>query len=353
MLEKNEIVEGKVLKTLSKNTARLLIKGETITAKTSIPLREGQTLSLITERISPIPSFKPLGMVFAGTHQANIALILSAIKDNIWKSILENTGQLVLPEKVIPLFRKLRKNMTLPSFTRITPEFIKKLIDRSGLGWESKLRKLIAQQSKLEGRTRFDIRTRFDTRTSNTKIHSLLEGDLKGLSARLMFLDNQNGPFDNLLSVIKNIQLLNHMGLDHEKKIFLPIPMLSPEGLISVAQILIHLPKESDEEHGEDGEHTAHSSHTRIVLQMTLSRLGPIRADLVVRDREVTGTFRLSSEETRSLMEDRISSFVEGLAASGFTASPMACCLEDPEMIQRPLVTEMGQKEGGNVSLIV
>jgi len=55
-LFKNEVVEGKVVQSFSSGNVSLLIKGRGVMAKTYVPLKEGNILSLKVEETVPIPT---------------------------------------------------------------------------------------------------------------------------------------------------------------------------------------------------------------------------------------------------------------------------------------------------------
>ncbi len=337
-LKPREIVEGKVLKALSKDTALLLIKGREVRAKTHFPLRAGSTLRLMTEEVSPMPSFKPLGTASFGAGPINAHLILSALKGNLWKSIYDHVRQSTLPEKHKSRLLKLIEKVTLHPLSKITPELIRQLIDRSGLGWEGKLGRAIARGA-----------------ASKTDVDSLLRDDLKGSAGKLSSLEGPGGPFDRLTSVIKGIQVLNLIGLDQEKQVFLPIPVLSSDGSSSIIEILIRLPwNGSREEKEEENDDTPSETGTMTVsMQMTLTRLGPIRTDLILQGETVEGQFLLQTPEAKSLMDEGLPSFVDRLVDVGFTVTRMSCRISERMAIDGSLITEMIQEEDGAFSLVI
>ncbi|MEE8398742.1 MAG: flagellar hook-length control protein FliK [Desulfobacterales bacterium] len=331
-LRKGEVVQVKVLKKLSQNTALLLIKGKQVSAKTHTPLQEGRTVSLITETVSPVPSFKPLGTPLKGPQSVHVAVLLSALKNNIWKTTLGRISHLGLSPKYIALLKGVLQQITLQPFTRITPEFIKAFIAKSGLGWEAKLRKLLNHRSIRAG-----------------DIGKLLEGDLKGLASKLLAFEGGNRQLEELVTVIRAVQLLNQKGLDQGRKLFFPLPVQFPNDMSTVAQVLIHLPEKEAERsgRGENGEETM-----RVALQLTLSGLGPIRADLYLKGKTVTGNFLMSKKETKSIIEDKLPLLVDSLATNGFAVSQFICHLTDPQVVQQPLFTEIIPTDDGSLSVV-
>ena len=76
-LIKNEIVNGKVLKSFSLSKSLLLIKGKRVVAGTHVPLREGMMLSLKVEEVFPNPVLKLLDTKINNRDAVNISMILS------------------------------------------------------------------------------------------------------------------------------------------------------------------------------------------------------------------------------------------------------------------------------------
>lgn len=335
-LFKNEVVEGSVIKSSSLGEALLLINGRRVMAKTYVPLREGSVLSLKVEEIVPIPTLKVLGIKFTDSDAINISMILSAIKENLWKTIFENIHHYGLPKEALSLFRELMTDLSLRLFLKSNPELLRVFIDKSGLSWEGKLRK--AALTRTIGRD---------------NLNKLIEGDLKGLASRFLALKGENGVLKDVLerfvSTIKNIQLLNHLGLEQERKIFLPIPIQFSNGLFTVGQLLIHIPqkgKDGDTKQGID------KKFFRITFLLELSNLGPLRADLNIKGKEIGGRFLLTKEEAKLLIEKSIPIFISRLKEKGFSVRSMECHLKDPETVKQSLIEEIFQEEGNTISLV-
>jgi hypothetical protein len=334
-LFKNEVVEGNVLQSFSSGNVLLLIKGRRVMAKTYLPLREGKILSLKVEKTVPIPILKVLGAKFTDSDAVNISLILSATKENLWRSTFENIHHYGLSKEALYPFRELMNYLSVGLFLRSTPELLWELIDRSGLNWESKLRKILIEK-KMSGAVNLD---------------KLIQRDLKGLTLRFLALKEEGGDFlKRFVSVIKNIQFLNHLGLEQDRKIFLPVPMQFPGGLFTLGQLLIYLPqKEKD----ADTRTRIDKNRFRITFLLELSNLGPLRTDLSVHGREIEGSFSITKEEGMLLIKNNIPFLVNKLKDKGFTVCSIECHLKDPEIVKQSLIKEIIQEEGNTISLVV
>jgi len=332
-LHKNEVLEGKVLKSLSSGNALLLINGEKVIARTHVPLSEGTVLSLKVEETLPTPVLKVLGIRLTGSDAINISMILSAMKENLWKSIHENIDHQGLSQVERAQFRELMDDLSLRLFSKSAPDMLKTLIDKSGLGWEAKL-----------------LRAFMNKTITGDNLNKLIGGDLKGLVSRFLGLNQKNGVLlRRFVSTIENIQLLNHLGLEQERKILLPVPIQFADGLFTLGQLLIHLPRK---EKDEGGKQKPDKNVFSISFLLELSNLGPVRADLAIKGEEIEGRFLLAKEETKSLIENNILSFISNLKDRGFKIRHMDCHLKEPGLIRQPLLNEIVQEEGNTICLV-
>jgi hypothetical protein len=177
-----------------------------------------------------------------------------------------------------------------------------------------------------------------------------MEVDLKGMVSKLLGLqDKESVLLHKFVSMIKNTQLLNLTSPDQERKIFLPVPIQLPEGVFTVAQLLIHLPQKKERGSPSKKEE---KGLFRISFLLELSRLGPFRADITIRGKEITGKFLFTTEEAKSIFEKNLQVFIDRMEEKGFTIHQMDCKLKDLETVSRPLLNEIIQEGGGHMSLI-
>ena len=332
-LFKNEIVEGKVLKSLASGNVLLLIKGRSIMAKTCVPLREGRILSLKVEEILPATILRVLGIKFSDSDAIDISIILSAMKENLWKSISQNINHYGLPKEVLSQFRTLMNDLSLRLFLKSTPDLLKALIDKSGLNWESKLKKAL-----------------IDKPIKGDNLNKLIKGDLKGLVSRFLALKEEKGVLPRrFISTIENIQLLNRLGLEQDRKIFLPIPIQFSDGLFTVGQLLIRLPQR---EYDKSISQKTDKNIFRLTFLLELSNLGPLRADLTIQRKRIGCRFLLTRKEAKLLLEKSIPIFISKMKERGFSIHNMGCHIKDPETVKQSLIGEIIPEEGNTLSLI-
>ncbi len=329
---KNEVVEGKVLQTTSLKSV-LLIKGRRVMAKSHLPLKEGAVLQLKVTETHPVPILKLLGAPTTGADAVNAAMIFSAMKENLWKLLMENLNLHGLSKEDALLFKELLHDLSAKIFKKPTPDLLRTLIEQSGLGWEKKLKEIS-----------------FQKQIGTEDFNKLIGKDLKGLGSRLLFQNAEKQVLLNrFVSAIKNIQLLNHLSLEQDNKIFLPIPIQFSDGLFTVGQLLIHIRQQQKD---EDGKEKRDRSFYRISFLLEFSNLGPLRADLTIRGKEIDGRFLLSKEEGKLIVERNLPSLIKNLTARGFSINHMECHLKEAETVKHSLLKEIIQEEDCSISLV-
>lgn len=332
-LNKNEIVNGKVLKSLSLSKALLLIKGKRVIARTHVPLNEGMIISLKVEEVSTNPVLKLLDTKINSPDGVKISSILSGIKGNLWKSLFEGLTNFSNIETEIKQFRKLINDMSQRSFLKSEPDLLKRIIEKSGICWEAKLKNICIQKTM-----------------GNDNVNKLAEQDLKGLGLKILSLmDEKEVLLHRFLSTLENIQLLNHMGLEQDKKIFIPMPIQFPDGFFTVGQLLIQLNQKNK---GDSEEEKKNNNFFKISFLLELSNLGPLRSDLTIKEKEIYGRFLLAKEETKLVIEENLPTFINTLGKKGFTVLHMECQIKEPEIVTQPLIKEIIKKEGCTISLV-
>jgi hypothetical protein len=331
---KNEIVRGVVVKSISSTSIMLLIKGERVIANTHISLSEGSAVTLKVEKIHPNPILKLVKIEVEGIDTINTSIVLNGIKKNLWKTIIENMDQYPLSIKEKGLLKELVIDISKKLFPKPTPDALMEAIDKSGLGWEKKIRGLLT--SKIN---------------HQVNIQKLLAGDLKGLISKFITSSaREDELFNKFVSMIKNVQLLNHFGFEQDGKIFIPLPLQFSDGYFTVGQLLIQLDQYNNnrrkkKEKGND--------FFRISFLLELSNLGPLRADLAVQGEQISGRFLSVKEETKDVIEKNLPSFIAAFSKRGFSILHLECHLKEPKQVNDNLIKEIIPKRSCNISLVV
>lgn len=331
--QRHEIIQGKVIRSLSPDSLILLINGKEVLAKTQMPLQEGQVLSLILEKEIPVPILRILGREPSRPDAMKVSAVLAGLRSEHWKSLFQEMDSLPSPGDRM-MFEAWLKDLTGGLSREPKTEILRNLIDRSGFCWESKLRKWCLQKGR-------DV----------VSLDEVIGKDLKGLISRSLSPGREPNPiFERFFAFIHNTQLLNHLTVDQDRTIFFPFPVPFPDGSLTVGQLLIHLI--GDEARGQTAKEDLHKSLVRITFLLDLSKLGPLRLDLVVKGREMEGRFLLSEKETKFLIERHLPILIDHLRAAGFNLNHLDCYLKSPDVIFRPLVQELIHKDGQGIDLV-
>jgi hypothetical protein len=330
---KNEVVRGVVLKSISSSSVMLLIKGKRVIANTHIPLSEGSGVILKVENTNPNPILKLVKIEGETVNSINTSIILNGIKTNLWKTIIDNMDEFSLSIKEKEVLEELVSEISKNLISKPTADLLKEFIDQSGLGWENKLRELLLIKTHTQA-----------------NIHELLSGDLKGLISKFITSSSgENELFNRFVSMIKNIQLLNHFGFEQDGKIFIPLPLQFSDGYFTVGQLLIQSDHSSNNRRKKN---ERGNGFFRISFLLELSKLGPFRADLAVQGEKISGRFLTVKDKTKCIIEKNLPSFIAAFNKRGFTILHLECHLKEPKQVSDTLIKEIVPKKSYNISLV-
>ena len=316
----------------SKMSIRSDDKSSTLTKLLINEIAQGKSAASLSLDRYLLPISKDLGVPLNHLGSINVPMMLAAIEENIWQKMFENINDPAFLKEDTVLLKKLM-NAIWPKLDRHPPQdLLRVLIDKSGFGWEAKLRNLI------------DLKT-----ISKDNIKKIIEGDLKGLISKMLPVKGEKENFLNRIeSTIKSIQLLNLHGIDEERKIFLPLPLQLSDGFSTVAQLLIHLPPKQSDEHVKK---KIDKKTFRVTFLLELTEIGPLRVDLKIQGKEISGSFFLAKNESKLLVEENLPSLIANLKGKGYLIGSVECYLKDSEIVKQSLVKEIYPEEGHSVSL--
>lgn len=179
---------------------------------------------------------------------------------------------------------------------------------------------------------------------------NLLEHDLKALLAKLMGPGTEGSShLQKLQSVIEKIQLLSREGLEQGGKIYIPLPVQLSDGFFSVAELLLQLP--SWEEAQREGGKPVDEAF-RATLLLNMSRLGPVRAEFVLRGETIEGMFLVAEHKTKEILEKSLYLLMDALADRGFMLQQVGCFVRDPETVTQSLLQEIIPEAENSIYLV-
>jgi hypothetical protein len=207
------------------------------------------------------------------------------------------------------------------------------LLSKSGFNLEAKLKKAILEKN-----------------ISKTDLNKLIESDLKGMLLKVLSQSKDgDGYLKRFLTAINNFQLLNQNGLEQAGKIYLPIPMMFPEGGINVGQLL--LKRASWDDHSKEDVSQDEEVH-QITFLLDLSRLGPVRAEIMIQGKHVKGKILVTEEKVKETIKRRLPSLMQMLSSREFVVNYLECFVKDPETVTAPLLQEIIHEENNSICLV-
>jgi len=124
LLREGEIIEGRVVKHIAPTKALLLIKGREVIARTSLPLKEGETVSLEVLKTFPVTRLKLLMGGSAEFPPSRISQIPAVAKESPWSTLFDIMRHRDRQKGPLALFKKSAHTMAdthLPNYGG-TPE---------------------------------------------------------------------------------------------------------------------------------------------------------------------------------------------------------------------------------------
>jgi hypothetical protein len=341
---KGEILQGRVLKSISPRHAILLLGDQQVTARTSVPLRAGQMAFFRVEQVGPHCVLRVVEPPVGDVDAVSRLLTRSALRESPYKNLIKllapfmRSGEGAAVSKGPNILAQLGEMLGRVSFSSeqvLGGGFLKSFIDGSGMIWEHKLRSLLLSGFK-----------------GASNLEALIEQDLKGLALKTL----SDGAASKLVPAevisrfvdsLEQFQLLNASRLEGEGKLFFTFP-LELHGEFYFGELLIELPKEGE------GEGTDRDKVLRASLLLQMSRLGPVRADVTVFQKTIRVGFLVCEEEVQSLFDDHKGLLKGQLESHGFRVNEVTCRLQEADVLaQASLVEEILDSEEHQINLIV
>ncbi len=324
-LKNNQTVQARVVQMQPPNQARLLINGQEISVKTNVMLAPGEDIHLkvqvgkdgfVLRLTAPLQQGVP-------KHPAPLLQFFSR-PDTLGTLFKTDQAQLFT----------ILDNMALKS-SRRDDGFLPRLMDKGGLLLERKLADVLINQapgSLKQGAGRQFSGSQspagplMDKQQMTALLDTIMAQDFKGaalkqsLSAAVHGKDAGTDAARGLLHTLENLQVLNSQSAESGRYL-LPFPVLADAGF-NLGQLLVDV--------GEDADTAAEKKMIRVSLLLDMSSLGPLRADVSILDKAVSGRFLLKNEDTRAFVASMIPVLKKQLADIDFHLLKMDCQVAAP-----------------------
>jgi hypothetical protein len=343
-IAKGQVVSAKVLKALSGRQALLLIDGQRVTAKTFLPLQPGQTLLLRLEQTGDRQVFKFAGQpgeAAGHSHSVPMGTFGKAGPYLLLARLIGDPGMPADGGAQEPLIhpgalKDLLAGLSLKSGTPV-PAFLERLLNGSGLLWESKLAALASREEAL----------------TPEAVRQLVTGDLKAVCLRLLsgaggtLPETLAGQLRGVLEGLEQHQLLNQHLLENDNRYLLPIP-LSEQETLKFGQLLIGLG-------GQKGAEGRKDRLVTVSFLLSLSRLGELRADFSILKEGLTGAFGVADESARALVTAHLPELRKKLQDHGYSVLDISCRVLEPRQLSEMnfVAQAVAAPDGGFFNLVV
>jgi len=325
-LENNRMVQARVLQVLPPDQARLLINGQKISVNTRVPLHAGEEIHLKVQAQKDGYILRLTGPPLSGgTVKPDLLLQFFSRPDVL--STLFKTDQ--------PLVSDILEKLALQS-SRRDDTFLPRLMDKGGLLLEKKLAAVLQQQdpasanrvtvSQMQGGQVMGQQGQVLSEHQVAKLlDSVMAEDFKGAVLKQALsqgtgTEAKSSGAAGLLQTLESLQLLNTQSGESGRYI-LPFPVLADAGF-TLGQLLVDV--------GEDTDTAPEKKMVRVSLLLDMSRLGPVRADVSILDKAVTGRFLLENEDTRAFVASMVPVLKKQMADIDFQLLQMDCQVAAP-----------------------
>jgi len=331
-IQKGEIVNAKVLKSESGGLARLLIRGEELTARTSIHLKKGMTASFKVEETHPQPLLK---YIESDSESLNKSQLL-ATKSSPYKMLaeifsnnkanLQNIQQMSGNNSQLVKLWDLFNNLSIKPNDNFSPSLLMSFIYKSGLLWESKLKSLIHSGKNLKSK------------------HSIIDKDIKGLTLDILRnnpgLDKELKSYlSSILDNIEQLQLINKTSLEENGRALLLLPMQF-NNEFDFGQLFFDISgKRKAQKKNENGP-------LIVTLLLKMTNLGPVRVDAFLFIKTVKVNIYVCNDNVESLINQSSELLKKQLQRHGFDLQQVNCYVTEKEEIKETsLIDELLKKE--------
>ncbi len=356
LMKKDQVVEATVLKVVSKTRAELLIAGKRVLADTALRLTQGEKIKL---KVASEGDRQVLNLVRpAASSTLSLASLLGSFSKENPFSGLEKAVRLLMQESIRPEapapsssdsgipskaltgkadingLRSLISSLAVKS-EEPDPGFLPRLLEKGGLFWENRLSKLLPDAS---------------LKTENPDLQRIALDDLKGYALKLLSLvepSDQDAArlFKDFSETIEKFQLLNRY-TSESGKYLIPLPIFSDNGF-GYGQLLY------DSGDKKPGSEERSQGLVKVSFFLTMTRLGPLRVDLSVLNKEISGRFLVSDRDIHKFIQTMLPDLNERLKRHGFRVLQMESQIALPAEISETSLLDAVLEDGDQVLNIV
>ncbi len=264
---------------------------------------------------------------------------------------LEKSGKTLYSKENILNLRDLIFSFSLKS-ENPDHKFLPRLMEKSGLLFEKKISDLLRREIFDTGKTDFKkISTLFKKDITDTKFKKIADQDLKATVIKLMADSKLESDFflhsvKNLSKIIEKFQIINSHSSESGRYL-IPFPVFF-NGSLNFGQLFFDLGNTKKEEKQNK------QRIIKVSLLLTMSELGPLRVDMALLRKEISGMIQVADEETLAFVKKRIPEFKAGLKKHDFNVLSMKCEVAAPEKTDyKVFLNDILQDEDKGLNIVI
>jgi hypothetical protein len=328
--QEGAILRGTVLRSIGDRSFLVRLGGLDLIGFSSQALKPGETITLRVDQLRPeftVTLFRD--NVGIDEKSASLLRLLLPAKQDLAGllqrliSLFQRMPEGDLSRNSEQALKTVLEYMALKMFGKATPESIRSFLQNSGIFYESALARILSEGG---GGRELKHLLQSDVKAQLLRLEADLEAEItRAESAGRSVPDGVKALLKEIRGFVQNIelnQLLNSLSKKEGGTFFFQIPFIEGQEVRS-ARIYIR-----EEGSGKGKPKDAKSKSHSVTLMVELSSLGPVRADLTLSHRKVSGTVSFRSEEIRRLAEAELPSLVAALRDLGVEAEFSAAVKE-------------------------
>ncbi len=241
---------------------------------------------------------------------------------------IEKSGKTLYSKENILNLRDLIFSFSLKS-ENPDHKFLPRLMEKSGLLFEKKVSDLLRRAIFDAGKTDFTkMSTLFKKDITDTEFKKIADHDLKATVIKFMADSKLESdiflhPVKNLSNIIEKFQILNFHSSESGRYL-IPFPVFF-NGSLNFGQLFFDLGNTKKQEKQNK------QRIIKVSLLLTMSELGPLRVDMALLRKEITGMIQVTNEETLAFVRKMIPEFKASLKKHDFNVLSMKCEIAVPE----------------------
>jgi hypothetical protein len=181
----------------------------------------------------------------------------------------------------------------------------------------------------------------------------LMGEDVKGMLSKILSDPGEGAvSLKGLYHALENVQLLNVHAGQETGRLFVPIPLQFQDGTWGLAQVLFFLPSYYETDTSRQKNDSDRKPTCSVTLVMTLSRLGTVRAEVMLTGMTLQGSLRVDDPHTLEKIETQLPLLTQILESRGIEIERFTCQLVTTSDLGTDLITEIISREGSSVCFV-